>query len=113
MSFIRSKEIPPGSGNWYEYEVACIWEDGKPRLKHIQYLGKRDGTLKPLIGDLGLEHRVSAIATISAPKVATPMADATRIPRMKEDDCTLPSRARPTRRLHRDGGETLLFGLTQ
>jgi hypothetical protein len=40
MSFVRAKEIPPRSGNWYDYEVKCILEDGKPRQKVIQYLGK-------------------------------------------------------------------------
>lgn len=83
MSFVRSKEIPPGSGNWYEYEVACVWEDGKPRQKHIQYLGKRGGTLKPLMGDAGLEHRIStAVATADTSTPArhtktTPIADMT------------------------------------
>jgi putative transposase len=92
MSFVRAKEIPPGSGNWYDYEVACIWEDGKPRQKHIQYLGKHGGTLKPLIGDAGLkglaEHRLSTHTTTPdtatpTPAPVTPMADPTRIPKMK------------------------------
>jgi hypothetical protein len=24
MSFVRAKEIPPHSGNWYDYEVATV-----------------------------------------------------------------------------------------
>lgn len=50
MSFVRSKEIPSGSGNWYDYEVETVHVDGKVRQKHIQYLGKRGGHHKPLIG---------------------------------------------------------------
>ena len=51
MSFIRAKEIPPRSGNWYDYEVATVHIDGKTIQKHIQYLGKRGKHNKPLIGD--------------------------------------------------------------
>lgn len=40
MSFIRAKEVPSGSGNWYDYEVKSIWNNGKPRQKHIRYIGK-------------------------------------------------------------------------
>lgn len=40
MSFIRAKEIPPGSGNWYDYEVKTVHEGGKVRQKVIRYLGK-------------------------------------------------------------------------
>jgi len=29
MTFIRAKEIPPGSGNWYDYEVKTIHEGKK------------------------------------------------------------------------------------
>ena len=29
MSFIRAKEIPPGSGNWYDYEVETVHKGGK------------------------------------------------------------------------------------
>jgi putative transposase len=51
MSFIRKKEIPKGSGHWYDYEVATVHIDGKTIQKHIQYLGKTGTTHKPLIGD--------------------------------------------------------------
>ena len=40
MSFIRAKEIPPGSGNWYDYEVETIHEGSKVIQKHIRYIGK-------------------------------------------------------------------------
>ena len=45
MSFVRAKEIPPRSGNWYDYEVETVHEDGKVRQKVIQYIGKT-GTIK-------------------------------------------------------------------
>jgi len=45
MTFIRKKEIPPGSGNWYQYEVKTVHEGGKVRQKVVRYLGKL-GTLK-------------------------------------------------------------------
>lgn len=40
MSFIRAKEIPPGSGNWYDYEVETIHKGSKVIQKHIRYIGK-------------------------------------------------------------------------
>jgi transposase-like protein len=40
MSFIRAKEIPPGSGNWYDYEVKTVHQNGKTIQKHIRYIGK-------------------------------------------------------------------------
>jgi hypothetical protein len=51
MSFVRKKEIPSGSGNWYDYEVATVHIGGKTIQKHIQYLGKKGKYNKPLIGD--------------------------------------------------------------
>jgi hypothetical protein len=39
MSFIREKEIPPGSGNYYAYRVESYREDGKVRQNQT-YLGK-------------------------------------------------------------------------
>lgn len=39
MTFIRAKEIPKGSGNWYDYEVESVWINGKPRQRHIRYIG--------------------------------------------------------------------------
>lgn len=40
MTYIRTKEIPPGSGNFYDYEVESVREGGKVRQKHVRYLGK-------------------------------------------------------------------------
>ncbi len=40
MTFIRAKEIPPRSGNWYDYEVKTVHEGKHVRQKVIQYLGK-------------------------------------------------------------------------
>jgi len=48
MSFVRAKEIPPGSGNWYDYEVETIHENGKVRQKVIRYLGKSGTTPRRL-----------------------------------------------------------------
>jgi putative transposase len=52
MSFIRTKEIPPGSGNFYDYEVETIHKDGRVIQKVIQYLGKKGTSHKPLKGGL-------------------------------------------------------------
>jgi transposase InsO family protein len=41
VTFIRSKEIPPRSGNWYDYEVKTIHEGRKVRQKVVRYLGRR------------------------------------------------------------------------
>lgn len=35
MSFIRAKEIPPHSGNWYDYEVKGVREGQRVRQIHI------------------------------------------------------------------------------
>jgi len=40
MSFIRAKEIPPGSGSWYDCEVETIHESKRAVQKHIRYIGK-------------------------------------------------------------------------
>jgi hypothetical protein len=42
MSFIRIKEIPPRSGNLYDYEVESYRENGRVRSRVIRYLGKHD-----------------------------------------------------------------------
>ena len=51
MSFIRAKEIPPRSGNWYDYEVMTVHNGAKVNQKVIQYLGKSGSQHKPLVGD--------------------------------------------------------------
>ena len=40
MTFIRAKEIPPRSGNWYDYEVMTVHEGNRVRQKVIRYIGK-------------------------------------------------------------------------
>jgi putative transposase len=39
MSFIRAKQIPPHTGNWYDYEVETLHENGKVRQHVIRYIG--------------------------------------------------------------------------
>jgi transposase-like protein len=40
MTFIRAKEIPPRSGNWYDYEVKTIHKGKRVIQKVIRYIGK-------------------------------------------------------------------------
>ncbi|MDD5038214.1 MAG: DDE-type integrase/transposase/recombinase [Dehalococcoidales bacterium] len=54
MSFIRAKEIPPRSGNWYDYEVETIHKGSKVIQKHIRYIGKS-----------GTSHALSARGSIA------------------------------------------------
>ncbi len=44
MSFIRAKEIPPRSGNWYDYEVRSVRRGNKVIQEHIRYIGKSGKT---------------------------------------------------------------------
>ena len=57
MSFIRAKEIPPHSGNWYDYEVKTIHENGHVRQKVIRYIGRSSkvGTVKEPLKRVTLE----------------------------------------------------------
>ena len=50
MSFVRVK-IPPQSGNWYNYEVETVYIGSKVIQCHIQYLGKKGKSHKPLFGN--------------------------------------------------------------
>jgi len=74
VTFIRAKEIPPGSGNWYDYEVETIHEGGKVVQKHIRYIG-RHGTVSASSGRHLPSHptldivRDSSRQTINKPKV--------------------------------------------
>ena len=43
MSFIRTKEIPPGSGNHYEYEVESYRDGDSVRQRVIRYIGRAGG----------------------------------------------------------------------
>ena len=78
MSFIRAKEIPPGSGNWYDYEVETVREGGKVIQRHIRYIGKSSGG--PLTtgggGGTGTATRTKAKAPVSP-------LNSGRIPKMK------------------------------
>jgi len=58
MSFVRAKEIPPHSGNFYDYEVMNYWDKGHVRQIVIQYIGK-SGTVKNpvLLGNRGIVTR--------------------------------------------------------
>jgi putative transposase len=47
MAFIRAKQIPPHTGNWYDYEVETIHEGGKVIQKHIRYLGRHGTAYNP------------------------------------------------------------------
>ena len=40
MSFIRTKEIPPGSGRFYNYEVENYRQGGQVKQRLIRYLGR-------------------------------------------------------------------------
>jgi len=44
MSFIRAKEIPPRSGNWYDYEVKLYRRKSVKRGKPVL-----DATLTPVV----------------------------------------------------------------
>jgi len=54
MTFVRSKQIPPRTGNWYDYEVMTTHENGHVRQKVVQYLGKSGTSHPPLIGGSGI-----------------------------------------------------------
>jgi hypothetical protein len=78
MSFIRAKEIPPHSGNWYDYEVKTTHVGGKVMQKVIRYLG-RSGSHSYLSSS----HEGSTSKMMVSPNRTTPLADTTRIPKMK------------------------------
>lgn len=59
MSFVREKEIPPGSGNKYLYEVKNYRDGGKVVQKHIRYIGRAGGSG----GGLGTTSRTQTMST--------------------------------------------------
>jgi len=74
MSFIRAKEIPPRSGNWYDYEVETVHENGKVIQKHIRYIGKSTRFASQSSGSsdgIGSNPMVASSATIAPAKPAT------------------------------------------
>lgn len=69
MAFIRAKEIPPGSGNWYDYEVETIHKGDKIIQKYIRYIGKSSlrtsrslpsGSITPIVASPTLDGGESA-----------------------------------------------------
>ncbi|MBN1367287.1 MAG: IS1/IS6 family transposase [Dehalococcoidales bacterium] len=63
MTFIRAKQIPPKSGNWYDYEVESYREKGKVKQRVIQYIG-RSGRLS---GSVSLGRRDSILMPTDSP----------------------------------------------
>lgn len=68
MSFVRAKEIPPHSGNWYDYEVMTTHVNGKVMQKVVQYLGKHGGDYSgQLIGNTGNKSSRPALQVQTMP----------------------------------------------
>lgn len=80
MTFIRAKEIPPRSGNWYDYEVKTIHEGGRVRQKVIRYIG-RSGSHPLPSGHSTLELDSSLKPT--SPILTSSMPDNARVHKMK------------------------------
>ncbi|MBI2831739.1 MAG: IS6 family transposase [Chloroflexi bacterium] len=78
MSFIRAKEIPPRSGNWYDYEVMGVRKGKKVRQKVIRYIGKSGSGHSALSSS---RTPASLASTYNEP--ATPLENEARIPKMK------------------------------
>ena len=68
MSFIRAKEIPPRSGNWYDYEVRTVHEGKRVIQQHIRYIGKSGSSTHPS----GSGSASRAIKTSPAPVSVNP-----------------------------------------
>lgn len=68
MSFIRAKEIPPRSGNWYDYEVETIHKGGKVIQRHIRYIGKSNRASMPGIRSTAVNETRSSVAIVITPK---------------------------------------------
>jgi len=79
MSYIRAKEIPRGSGNWYDYEVMGIREGKHVRQKVIRYIGK-SGTTNGFSGG-HVENIASMPAVEHGP--SAPIENHARITSMK------------------------------
>ena len=78
MTFIRAKEIPPRSGNWYDYEVQTIHEGKKVIQKVIRYIGK--SSLRPSrSGASDKDYKVSLYRRKSVKK-GKPVFDANLTP---------------------------------
>ena len=68
MTFIRAKEIPLGSGNWYDYEVETIHKGKKVIQKHIRYIGKSSRTSMPTGNRIAIADTRSSVAVADSPK---------------------------------------------
>ncbi len=79
MSFIRAKEIPPHSGNWYDYEVETIHVGGKVTQKHIRYIGKSGLRPSRSMGSGGVTGSYPAVDSSALTTTAKPVT----IPKMK------------------------------
>ncbi len=49
MSFIRAKQIPPRTGNWYDYEVESYRDKGRVKQRIIQYIGRSGRVSHPVL----------------------------------------------------------------
>jgi len=78
MTFIRAKEIPPRSGNWYDYEVETIHKGNKVIQRHIRYIGK--SSLRPSRSTASGRGLPSPVSTSPALPVSP---EPTRITKMK------------------------------
>jgi putative transposase len=76
MTFIRAKEIPPRSGNWYDYEVMTVHEGGKVRQKVIRYIGRAGSRQMP-------SGRSAIELGISPKPLVIPTSHEARIHKMK------------------------------
>jgi transposase-like protein len=80
MTFIRAKEIPPGSGNWYDYEVKTVHEGKHVRQKVIQYIGRsaKGGTLRSMGSGSGIGMVTQSAVTPMKPATITKMKTPTK-----------------------------------
>lgn len=81
MGFIRAKEIPPGSGNWYDYEVENHREGDKVVQKHIRYIGRAGGSGGRLGTTLSVPAKSVTVTPQTEPK---PVLGTTREPQLGE-----------------------------
>src|SRR3989337_341677 len=73
MSFIRAKEIPPGSGNWYDYLVETHHENGHVRQKVLRYIGRssRAGGSRTGLSGVSSLARPEPVVVRITPRVTT------------------------------------------
>jgi putative transposase len=69
MSFIRAKQIPPRTGNWYDYEVKTVHENGKVRQEIIRYIGLSGKSHGRLSGGSVVLNPIASSDTPSQPKI--------------------------------------------